>query len=137
MDRPALPIGHHAARRLDHRDRRGDVIALQSGLDHQVDLAGGDQRIGIAIHAIAGQPGPGCDAMERGPFRFGPDLGKSRENNGFGQVAGRARGHRAGAQRPGHLRPSEAAAIAMAGGEAMRTTAAIQGDARGDGGAGR
>ena len=37
--RPAVPRGDDAPRRLDDGNRRGDVIGVQPGLDHQIDLA--------------------------------------------------------------------------------------------------
>ena len=55
MGRAALPIGDNAPRRLNHGNRGGDVIGLQTRLNHQICLAQGDQTIGVAIHPITGQ----------------------------------------------------------------------------------
>ena len=33
-----------------------DVVRLELGLDHQIDMAGGEHAIGVAIAAIARQP---------------------------------------------------------------------------------
>jgi lysophospholipase len=37
--RAAVPGGHDAARALDDRDQRDDVVGLEAGLDHEVDVA--------------------------------------------------------------------------------------------------
>ena len=52
MGRPALPVRNNAARLLDNRNKRLNVIRLQTLVKHNVDEAGGQQRIIIAISAI-------------------------------------------------------------------------------------
>ncbi len=54
----AGPGGDDPAGPLDHRDQRDDVVGLQPGLDHQVDEAGGDHAVGVAIDPVARQPDP-------------------------------------------------------------------------------
>ena len=55
--RPAVfPGGHDAAGAFDDRDQRQHVVRLKLGLDDEIDMAGGEHAIGIAIAAIARQP---------------------------------------------------------------------------------
>ena len=53
MGRPTLPVGDNAARLLDNRNERLNIIRLQTFFDDNIDKAGGQQRIIIAIPAIA------------------------------------------------------------------------------------
>ncbi len=57
MGRVSLPVGDRATGGLNNPDRPLHIIGIQSCLDHQIDLACGQQRIGITIHAIAHQIG--------------------------------------------------------------------------------
>ena len=52
----AFPIRDDAARAFDNRYDRRDVPALEIGLDDEIDKAHGDERIGVAIAAIAREP---------------------------------------------------------------------------------
>jgi hypothetical protein len=54
--RAAVPVGDDAARAFDDGDQRHHVVALESGLDHQVDMPGRDHAIGVAVAAIAREP---------------------------------------------------------------------------------
>jgi lysophospholipase len=54
----AGPGGDDAARPLDDRDQRHDVVGLQPGLDHQIDEAGGDHAVGVTVDPVARQPHP-------------------------------------------------------------------------------
>src|SRR5690348_16953658 len=53
LRRAALPGGHDAAGAGDDRDQGDDVVRLELGLDDQVDLAGGEHAIGVAVAAVA------------------------------------------------------------------------------------
>ena len=50
---PAIPGRDDPARLLDDRNQRANVIGLQNRLDDEIDMAGGQQAIGIAIDAVA------------------------------------------------------------------------------------
>src|SRR5262249_20000010 len=62
----ALPIGDNAAGPGDDRDQRGDVVGLELGLDHEVEMAGREHAVGVAIAAIARQFYCALDATEDG-----------------------------------------------------------------------
>ena len=49
IERIALPVAHQPARAFDHRHQRSEVIKLEVGFYHQVDMAARDQRIIVAI----------------------------------------------------------------------------------------
>ena len=49
----ALPVGDQAAGALDHRHEGGEVVELEVVLDHQVDMARGQQAVGVAVAAPA------------------------------------------------------------------------------------
>src|SRR5215216_1830148 len=51
----ALPVGDDAAGAGDDRDQCGDVVRLEFGLDHEVEMAGRQHAVGIAVTAIARQ----------------------------------------------------------------------------------
>ena len=52
----AVPGGDDAAGAGDDRDQRQDVVGLELGLDHQIDVARRQHAIGVAVAAIARQP---------------------------------------------------------------------------------
>ena len=54
----AVPGSEDAAGPLDDRDQGGDVVGLQPGLDDDVDEAGRDHAVGVAIDPVARQPNP-------------------------------------------------------------------------------
>src|SRR6266403_3112653 len=60
----ALPRGHDTAGAGDDRNQRRDVVGLQFGLDHKIEMSGGEHAIGITIAAIARQPHRVFDAGE-------------------------------------------------------------------------
>ena len=107
--RASLPIGHNAARRLDHRNRGLHVIGLQARLDHQINLPGGDQRIGVAIGAITHEFCPPRHPAKGGALFGGADLGEGGHHDGLGQTPGRARFQRGATQGAVHLGPAQAA----------------------------
>src|SRR3546814_5205908 len=51
VQRIAVPVAHRPARALDDRHERGEVVKLQSRLDHQVDMAVREQAVLIAVAA--------------------------------------------------------------------------------------
>ena len=51
--RTAVPRRHDRAGAGEDRDQRQDVVGLQFGLDHEVDMAGRQHAIGITVAAIA------------------------------------------------------------------------------------
>src|SRR3546814_9862226 len=51
VQRIAVPVAHRPARALDDRHQRGEVVKLQSRLDHQVDMAVREQAVIIAVAA--------------------------------------------------------------------------------------
>src|SRR3546814_1629499 len=51
VQRIAVPVAHRPARALDDRHERGEVVKLQSRLDHQVDMAVREQAVIIAVAA--------------------------------------------------------------------------------------
>src|SRR5512146_3067518 len=55
VERLAAPIGDRAARALDHRRERAKIIGLQIRLGDEIDETAGEERIGIAIGAEAGE----------------------------------------------------------------------------------
>ena len=50
------PSRHDAARVLDQRDQRLDVVGLQAGLDHDVDESHRELRVAVAVAAVAHEP---------------------------------------------------------------------------------
>ena len=52
--RAAVPGRHHAAGVFDDRDQRRDVDVLERRLGDEVDVAGGEQAIAVAVEAPAG-----------------------------------------------------------------------------------
>src|SRR3546814_2289253 len=53
-ERFAGPVAHPPARALDHRHQRRQIVQLQPCLDHDVDMAGRDQPVIIAVAAPDG-----------------------------------------------------------------------------------
>ncbi len=51
----AGPGGHDAPGAGDDRDQRRNVMGLELGLDDEIDMAGGEHAIGVAVAAIARQ----------------------------------------------------------------------------------
>src|SRR5471032_3000865 len=49
----AVPVGDDTASALDDRHEGGEVVELQAVLDHEVDMARGEQAVGIAVAAPA------------------------------------------------------------------------------------
>jgi hypothetical protein len=114
MGRAARPVRHDPARCLDDGDGRVDVVGLQPGLDHEVDLPRGDERVGVAVHPVAGQPDPVGDAAEGEPLVLGPDFGEGGEEERLRQRPRRPRGDRRPPARASALRPAKAADEAFA-----------------------
>ena len=54
-DFAALPIGDDSAGAFNDRNECGNIPSLQFGLDHQIDKTHRDERVGVAIAAIARQ----------------------------------------------------------------------------------
>ena len=102
MHRSALPVSHNAARRLDQGDWGLNVIVIQSRFDHQIDLPGRDERIGIAIHPVAHQFDMACNGLETGPVTGLSDFWKGGEQNSVRQALSCA-----GADGPGPVRTGE------------------------------
>ena len=90
---------------------RQHVIRLEFGLDNQIDMAGGEHAIGVAIAAIARQPHRRLDALEAAAVRLAHQQRTGREQHG---VLERPAGARA--QRP------------LAGGAAITGGAAVAGE---------
>ena len=67
--RLAVPGRHHPARPLDDRDKGDDVVRLDRGLDDEVDEAGRERAISVAVAAVAGQPDLVFDPVVGGPVR--------------------------------------------------------------------
>ncbi len=53
IGRPAFPGRNHAAGAGDDRDQRHDVVGFELGLDDEIDVAGRQHAIGVAVAAIA------------------------------------------------------------------------------------
>src|SRR3569623_763087 len=51
--RPAVPGRHHAAGILDDRDQGGDVDVLEHRLGDDIDVAGSEQAVAVAVEAPA------------------------------------------------------------------------------------
>src|SRR5262247_4864196 len=66
----AVPRRDDAAGAGDDRNERNDVVRLELGLDHEIDVAGREHAIGVAVAAIAGEPHHALDARERGAVGF-------------------------------------------------------------------
>src|SRR6202171_1923570 len=62
----AVPGGDDAAGAGDDRNQCCDVIRFQFGLDHEIEMAGGQHAVGIAVAAIPRQPHRLLDAAEGG-----------------------------------------------------------------------
>src|SRR6266851_2478224 len=60
----SLPVRDYPAGPGDDRDQGRDVVRLQLGLDHQIEMAGCEHAVGIAVAAIARQPHRALDAAE-------------------------------------------------------------------------
>mmetsp|Transcript_19074 Transcript_19074/g.31320 ORF Transcript_19074/g.31320 Transcript_19074/m.31320 type:complete len:252 (+) Transcript_19074:409-1164(+) len=85
---PALPVGDNSARGLNHGDGRLDVIGIKASLDHQVNLPSCQQRVGVTVHAIAGEFGLGRDTFKASAFRFGAHFRKGCKDHRFRQRGG-------------------------------------------------
>ena len=59
----AVPGGDDAAGVFDQRDQGGDVDVLECGFDHEVDVAGGEQCVAVAIETVAGGEAGFADAV--------------------------------------------------------------------------
>ena len=116
----AVPGRDDAARALDDRGERDDVVRLQIGLDDEIDEAGGERAIGVAVGAVAHQPRLPLD------LEIGGAVGVVLDQRGAGGHHRRLRERRAGAgaQRRASPIPSAAArrasAPACAGARACR-----------------
>src|SRR5437763_3563529 len=65
-----LPVRHSPARRFDDRDQRLYIVRLESRLDDDIDLPHREQRIAIAVAAVAYEARPiGYRAIDRCSFR--------------------------------------------------------------------
>ena len=62
----ALPVVDHAARPLDDRDQGNDVVGLETGLGHEVDMPHRQQAVIVAIAAEA----PQADGIGEGGEAF-------------------------------------------------------------------
>src|SRR6185503_3554634 len=51
----ALPVRHHAARALENRDQRHDVVRFQLAFDDEVEITGRDHSVVVAVAAEARQ----------------------------------------------------------------------------------
>src|SRR5262245_44005050 len=63
--RLALPIGDHAARALEDRDQRHDVVRFQLTLDDEIEIAGRDHRIVVAVATETRQQALRADCAKR------------------------------------------------------------------------
>jgi lysophospholipase len=75
-----VPGRHDAAGSLDDRDQRHDVVGLEAGLDHEIDMAGGQHAIGVAIAAVARQAGDALDPVV-GPERLAGEEPRARRGH--------------------------------------------------------
>src|ERR1700741_5231908 len=55
MRPPVLPSGDDAAGAFDDRNEWQDVVRFKFGLDHEIDMAGRQHTISVAITAVARQ----------------------------------------------------------------------------------
>src|SRR5579872_970807 len=62
----AFPGGDDAARAGNDRNVRGDVVGLEFGLDDEIEMAGGEHAVGVAVAAITVEPHLSGNAIERG-----------------------------------------------------------------------
>ena len=60
----ALPSADDAARPLDDRDQREDVVGLEPGLGHEVDMAEREQAVIVAVAAEAPETHGTAQALE-------------------------------------------------------------------------
>src|SRR5207248_7763090 len=60
----AFPGRNDSAGAGDDRDQGGDIVGFELGLDHEIEMAGGEHAVGIAVAAIAGQPHRRFDTAE-------------------------------------------------------------------------
>ncbi len=105
LGRPAVPVGHHAAGRFDDRDQRHDVVVLQADLDDQVDMAGREHGIGIAIGSVARQTDRRLQPVIGDALRPGEQRWRRRAQRRVRQRGGLAR-RQLSASRPAlHTRP--------------------------------
>ena len=65
----ALPSGDDTASTGDNRNQRCDVVGFQFSFHHEIDMAGGEHAVGIAVAAIARQPDGVFDPVESGARR--------------------------------------------------------------------
>ena len=87
----APPITDHPTCRLHKRHRGLDIIGVQAGLNDQIDLPRSQKRIGVAIHAVAGQLtllGQGVEGLS---LKGAADLGKGGEDRRLRQMPRLAR----------------------------------------------
>src|ERR1019366_2371764 len=70
LGRSAVPGGDDAAGPGDDRDQGGDIVGFQLGLDHEVEMAGGEHAVGIAVAAIARQSHRLLDTAEHRAVGF-------------------------------------------------------------------
>ena len=71
------PIGGNAPRPFDDRNHRAEIVRLQAGFKDEVDKAGGEQTVGIAISAKARELDGRRDPRE-GATHMSPMIARSR-----------------------------------------------------------
>ena len=87
----AFPVGDNASRPLDDRDQRNDVEGLQTGLDHEVDKAHGEQTIVVAIAAEASETHRATQGAETLVlFRACEEIGAGGREQRVGKLAASA-----------------------------------------------
>ena len=109
--RAAVPRRDDAAGAGDDRNERQDVVRLELGLDHQIDVAGSQHAVGVAIAAVARQPHHLLDLAEGRAVGLVHQERARRAQNRLGQFGAAAHPQRA-----------------LAGGAAIARRAAVAGE---------
>src|SRR4051794_38534576 len=84
--RLVLPRGDNAASPFDDRDKRYDIMWLQLGFDHQIDMAGRQHAIGIAVAAVTREADVLLDTRECSPVTLVHEQGTGGLQEGIADV---------------------------------------------------
>ena len=111
----ALPGRDDAAGAGDDRDQRQHVVGLELGLDDQIDMAGRQHAIGVAVAAVAREPHRVLDPAEGRAVGLVHQQRAGGEQHRLGEVGAGPHLQRALARRTAVVRRAAVAAEAFAG----------------------
>src|SRR5690348_9106062 len=85
--RLARPVADHAARRLNDRGDRLDIVRAELRLDYQIDESRREQTVRIAVSPVAGEARPRANQVPHRALAIAPmeHVGMSRAHGGIFQ----------------------------------------------------